>query len=247
MPTVFRVDQFEGPLDLLLQLVEKEELDITEISLAAVAEQYVQYLNTNKGKIPAEELADFLVIAAKLVFLKSRLLIPNLDEEVLDEGPDLATQLRLYQRFVDAARKIEVRWNEGLVSYARDRRPVRSLEKTFSPPPSVTVDTLKEVMGRVIARLTPIVQLPQAAVRRVITIQEKISELANRLRSKTKTTFSHFIAHAKDRQERVVSFLALLELVKQRVIKVDQANLFEEIEIAAHDLDRLADLKIEFV
>ncbi len=247
MPAVFRVDQFEGPLDLLLQLVEKEELDITEISLAKVAEQYVEHLNANKGKIPAEELADFLVIAAKLVFMKSRLLIPSLEEEGIEEGPDLATQLRLYQQFVDAARKIEKQWNLGLVSYARERRAIRSLVKTFAPPPGVTLDVLREAMDRVIARLAPIVRLPEAAVRRIVTIQEKIADLANRLRTKTKMTFSHFLSAAKDRQERVVSFLALLELVKQRVIKADQKDLFEEIEIAAHDLDRIADLKVEFV
>jgi len=247
MPAVFRVEQFEGPLDLLLQLVEKEELDITEISLAKVAEQYVEHLNANKGKIPAEELADFLVIAAKLVFMKSRLLIPSLEAEELDEGPDLATQLRLYQQFVEAARKIEKQWNAGLVSYARERRIVRSLEKTFSPPPGVTVDVLRETMARVISRLAPIVKLPSAAVKRVITIQEKIADLANRLRTKTKMTFSHFLSAAKDRQERVVSFLALLELVKQRVIHAEQSDLFDEIEIAANDLDRIADLKIEFV
>jgi segregation and condensation protein A len=247
MPVSVKIEQFDGPLDLLLQLVEKEELDITEISLAAVAEQYVEYLNANKGKIPAEELADFLVIAAKLVFMKSRLLIPSLEEEAIDEGPDLATQLRLYQQFVGAARKIEGMWNAGLVSYARERRAVRSLEKTFSPPPGVTSEVLREMMARVIARLAPVVKLPSAAVKRVITIQEKIADLANRLRTKTRMTFSHFLSAAKDRQERVVSFLALLELVKQRVIHAEQSDLFDEIEIAANDLDRIADLKIEFV
>ena len=247
MPAVFKVEQFEGPLDLLLQLIEKEELDITEISLSKVAEQYVLHLNANKGKIPAEELADFLVIAAKLVFMKSRLLIPSLEAEELEEGPDLATQLRLYQQFVEAARKIERQWNAGLVSYARERRAIRSLEKTFSPPANATVDILCETMARVIGRLAPIVRLPQAAVKRIVTIQEKIADLANRLRTKTKMTFSHFLTATKDRQERVVSFLALLELVKQRVISAEQSDLFEEIEIAANDLDRIADLKIEFV
>lgn len=248
MSVLFRVEKFEGPLDLLLQLVEKEELDITEISLAAVSEQYVERLQTNKGQIPPEELADFLVIAAKLVYLKSRLLIPSLEDAELDEGPDLATQLRQYQKFMDAAKWVNDRWNEAHISYQRDRsKPMRSLEPQFSPPKDVTVDLMKQIMERVILRLTPVVKLPQAAVRRIIRIQDKIADFARRLRSEATLTFSSFIHSAKDKQERLVSFLALLELVKQRVVNVEQEGTFEDIEIAANDLDRLADLKIEFV
>lgn len=247
MSVLFRVEKFEGPLDLLLQLVEQEKLDISEISLAAVAEQYVERLQANKGQIPPEELADFLVIAAKLVYLKSRLLMPSLEDAELDEGPDLATQLRQYQQFMEAAKWVNDRWNEARISYQRDRsKPMRSLEPQFSPPKDVTVDLMKQLMERVIQRLTPVVKLPQAAVRRIIRIQDKIADFARRLRSEAKLTFSDFV-QKKDRQERLVSFLALLELVKQRVVNVEQEGTFEDIEIAANDLDRLADLKIEFV
>jgi len=247
MPVTFRTEQFEGPLDLLLQLILQEELDISQVSLSKVADQYVAHVKSAKGKIPPEELADFLVIAAKLVFMKSRLIMPSLMDEELDDGPDLASQLRLYRMFMDAATKIDRQWNEGHVSFGRERRPVRTLEASFSPPPGITVEAMRETMQRIIVRLTPIVRLPQAAVKRVVRIQDKIAELAKRLRSKSKFHFSHFVKGAADKQERVVSFLALLELVKQRVVKVEQEDLFEEIEIAAHDLDRLADLKIEFV
>lgn len=247
MSLTFQIEQFEGPLDLLLQLIEKEELDISEISLTKVADQYVAHINERKGKIPPEELADFLVVAAKLVFMKSRLLIPSMEDEELDEGPDLASQLRLYQRFMEAASELNHRWNQGIISYPRSRQPVRQLEVSFAPPQGITIDMMKAVMEQVIKRLTPVVRLPQAAVKRVIRIQDKITELARRLRTKSKLHFSHFVKGAKDKQERLVSFLALLELVKQRVVNVEQNELFEDIEIAAHDLDRLADLKIEFV
>ncbi|MBD3251161.1 hypothetical protein GF380_01675 [Candidatus Uhrbacteria bacterium] len=105
---------------------------------------------------------------------------------------------------------------------------------------------MKEAMQRIIRRLTPVVRLPQAAVKRVVRIQDKISELASHLRKTSKIHFSQFTRKAKDRHEKVVSFLALLELVKQRVVRVDQEDLFEDIEIAVQDLDRLTDLKIEF-
>lgn len=247
MPVTFRIEKFEGPLDLLLQLIESEKLDITEISLTGVAEQYVSHVHENKGKIPPEELADFLVVAAKLVYMKSRLLLPSLEDEELDEGPDLATQLREYQRFMQAATELNHTWNAGHIAYARDNRPARKLVPTFAPPPNVDVPMLCTVMERVIARLAPIVKLPQVAMKRIVRIQDKIAELANRLRTMAKFTFASFVSKAKDKQERLVSFLALLELVKQRVVTADQSENFEDIDIAANDLDRLADLKIEFV
>lgn len=248
MSVTVRIDQFEGPLDLLLQLIERDELDISEISLATVADQYVQYVRENHGSIPPAELADFLVVAAKLVYLKSRLLIPSLEDEELDEGPDLASQLRLYQRFVAVASVLNEKWNEGAVSYRRQiPKTIRKLEIEFNPPKDVGVDTLESIMHSVIKKLTPVIKAPQAAVRRIIRIQDKIADLASRLRKNAKMTFSGFIKGTKDKQERLVSFLALLELVKQRVVTADQTELFEDIDIAANDLDRLADLKIEFV
>lgn len=247
MPVTFQTAKFEGPLDLLLQLVEQEELAITEVSLAAVAEQFVGYVREQKGKIPTEELADFLVVAAKLVYMKSKLLLPSLAGEELDEGPDLATQLRLYQQFVAASRQIDKMWTSDRVSFPRERRAVVSLERTFSPPPGVTTGIMQEFMQAVIDRLTPIKELPKAAIQRVITIQDKISELADRLRKHASFTWSSFWGRSKDRSEKVVSFLALLELVKQRVVNVTQQDMFEDIDIAANDLDRLASLKLEFV
>jgi segregation and condensation protein A len=124
---------------------------------------------------------------------------------------------------------------------------VRSLQTTFSPPPGVTLGVLREMMNLVIERLAPIAKLPEAALKRVITIQDKINDFAKRLRTHAKMHFSSFLNKVHDKSEAVVSFLALLELVKQRVVKVEQGELFEDIEIAVHDLDRLADLKLEFV
>jgi segregation and condensation protein A len=179
--------------------------------------------------------------------MKSRLLLPSLAGEELDEGPDLATQLRLYQQFVAASRQINNMWESDRVSFARERRPIVSLEKTFSPSPGMTTGLLRDLMQIVVDRLAPLKELPQQAMKRVITIQDKIASLADRLRKHASFRFSSFMEHAKDKGEKVVSFLALLELVKQRVVKVAQSDMFEDIDIAAHDLDRLADLKPEFI
>lgn len=229
----FRVERFEGPLDLLLQLVEKEELDISTVSLAAVAEQFVQYVN-EAAQIPLEEMADFLVVAAKLMYLKSKFLLPTLQDAELEEGPDLETQLRRYRAFVEAAQRIGVLWNAGQRSYARERPTVQRRDVQFLPPVDVTPDVLSQALHRVIHRLEPLRSLPQAAVGRVVTIQEKIRGLLERIRSAARTTFHEFVGGRQDRSEMVVSFLALLELVKQRFVRVAQTDLFHDIDIEAH-------------
>lgn len=247
MPVTFQTAQFEGPLDLLLQLVEKEEVEISDVSLATVAEQFVRYMEQEKGRIAPEELADFLVVAAKLMYLKSKLLLPSLGEEELDEGPDLATQLKLYQQFVAASRTVNDLWASGAVSFPRERKTARRLDPQFAPPSDFSVTMMHELMQMVVKRLTPIVKLPQQAMQRVITIQDKISHLADRLRRHASFRFSAVLQQAKDKGEKVVSFLALLELVKQRVVNVTQTELFDDIDVAAHELDRLADLQPEFI
>ncbi len=234
MAVTFRVEQFEGPLDLLLQLVEQEELDISHVSLAKVAEQFVEYVQQS-SQIPPEELADFLVVAAKLMYIKSKLLIPELHDTELEEGPDLESQLREYQRFVAASKEVDVRWRAGHRSFVRIGMPLKLVPSGFVPPLEVTLEVLHATMRRVIARLEPIIRLPQTSIERAVSIQDKIRDLFDRVRSQAKTSFHAFVAGSLGRTEAIVSFLALLELVKQRFVRVDQRNLFHDIAITAHE------------
>ncbi len=230
MAVTFRIDHFEGPLDLLLQLVEQEQLDISTVSLANVAEQFVIHVNNSKH-IPPEELADFLVIAAKLMYIKSKLLVPSLVDAELEEGPDLETQLREYQRFVSASKLIDQRWREERRSFVRSASSKPIQEMGFSPPPGITTEILEALMRRVIARLEPLIRLPQVSLERAVTIQDKIRDLFHRVKGQTKVSFHAFVQGATSRTETIVSFLALLELVKQRFVDVDQADLFHDIAI----------------
>ncbi|MBI5654436.1 segregation/condensation protein A [Candidatus Uhrbacteria bacterium] len=233
MGVTFKIEHFEGPLDLLLQLVEQEKLDISHVSLAAVADQFVSYMRSSP-EIPLEEMADFLVVAAKLVYLKSKLLMPDLSEAELDEGPDLETQLRMYREFVKVSRKVDSLWRSKLRSYARVKRAFRQQEVKFSPPPEVTQDLMRETMGRIISRLTPLLKLPKAALERVVSVQEKIKQLFSHVREKTRMTFSSFVGRGATRTEAVACFLALLELVKQRFVRVSQTDPFDDIDIENH-------------
>ncbi len=233
MPALFRIERFEGPLDLLLQLVEEEKLEISNISLATVADQFVSYVNDRPG-IPLEEVADFLVIAAKLMYLKSKLLFPTFVDPEMEEGPDLAAQLQRYQQYVHAAKQIEQIWNSGQRSFARERRAVRRTDVHFAPPPSLNVEMLSDVMRRVILRLEPLRKLPQVAIERVVTIQERIRGLFSRVKDHANTTFRDFVGRKATKAEVLVTFLALLELVKQRFVRVSQGDAFQDIDIELH-------------
>lgn len=227
-----RIEHFEGPLDLLLQLVESQEMEITKVSLLQVTEPYVQHVRENQGNIPPDELADFLVIAAKLVYLKSKALMPELHDPSLEEGPSLEEQLRLYKAFAAAAGKIDERVKAGTVSFSRNRRAIRQTEPVFVPPAGVTPETLHDLFMRIVKRLQPVLELPKAAIARAVTIEEKINQLADRVRAVLRVSFHRFLAEAEDRHEMVVSFLALLELVKQRVVTFEQPELFHEIHLS---------------
>lgn len=233
MAVSFKIEHFEGPLDLLLQLVEQEKLDISHISLAAVADQFVVHMQS-ASSIPIEEMADFLVVAAKLVYLKSKLLMPEIQDVELDEGPDLETQLRMYREFVKVSHKIDVLWRSKLRSYARTKRIFRQQEVKFAPPPEVTQDLMRETMNRIILRLTPLLRLPKAAMQRVVSVQEKIKLLFTHVREKARMTFSSFVGRSATKTEAVACFLALLELVKQRFVRVSQTDLFDDIDIENH-------------
>ncbi|MFZ6014911.1 MAG: segregation and condensation protein A [Patescibacteria group bacterium] len=226
------IEHFEGPLDLLLQLVERNELEISQISLANVAQQFVNYMQNYS--VQPEEMADFLVVASKLIYLKSKLLMPDFQDDEMDEGPDLETQLRQYQMFVAAAREIDKIWQSGYRSYSRKPSANTRREIEFVIPANVTIEILQETMKRVIARIEPILRLPKAAIKRAVSIQERIRSLYRKVQQHSRLTFKQFITGVKYKDEAIVGFLAVLELVKQRFISVDQGELFAEINISKH-------------
>lgn len=235
----FHIEHFEGPLDLLLQLVEKEDLDISTLSLAHVADQFVQHMHANP-RIPLEEIADFLVVAAKLLHLKSRLLLPSFDASEAEEEDEmgLGERLRRYRAFVEASKHIQALWHDTYVSFPREARALRHhATATFSPPQGVTAGALADAMRRIIARNAPLTRLAIATIGHVVTLQEKIHDLTERVKTATRMTFLAFLGRKASKDETTVSFLALLELVKQRCIRVSQRGLFQDIAIEYRSYD----------
>ncbi len=227
-----KLEKFQGPLDLLLQLTEQEKLDITEVSLAQVTDQYISYLKQAEELNP-DETADFLVVAAKLLLIKSRVLLPMLNLGGEEESQELEKQLRLYKEFIVASKTIHHLWQQGHIMYSRPKSLLLKEEIKFTPPPHLTVKILKTVWQEVLHTLEPIIKLPQITLAKAISINEKIQDLKKKILAKAHLNWYTFIAEAKDKTEVVVSFLALLELVKQREIIVRQAELFQDITISS--------------
>ena len=227
MPTAITLEKFQGPLDLLLQLIEQEKMNISEISLANVTEQFFDYLKTVEDRRP-EELADFLVIATRLVYLKSRQLLPYLYPEA-DEGPSLAEQLKLYQRYAEASKVVERLWRRGLVAYGHiEPVPVR---REFAPPLKLGASDLHAAMTLLIGRLKPLRPLPQVTIDHSVSVRQQVEQIFFKLKELKKFHFSDILKSAQNRTEVIVSFLAILELVKQSKAAIQQGKAFEEMEI----------------
>lgn len=224
---VIKLQQFEGPLDLLLQLIEQKQLDISQVSLSTVTEQYMGYLRKVQEVNP-EELADFLVVAAKLLLIKSRLLIPSL--EVEEEETDLEQQLRIYREFYEASKILHKMILQRRFLFPRER-PAIAIEPVFNPPATLTRDRLRELFLDVLQDIEPVVALPKQLTLRTISIQEKIEHLRQHISSQVAINFRTILSSSKDKTEVIVTFLALLELVKQRFVAVVQKNTFSDIEI----------------
>ncbi|HPN14728.1 MAG TPA: segregation/condensation protein A [bacterium] len=229
MAYTVQIEHFEGPLDLLLQLVERDELAISKISLAKVADQFVHHMQSDH--VPAEEMADFLLVASKLVYIKSQLLLPDFKDEQMEEGPDLEAQLRQYQMFVNASRELDAAWKTGAKSFERGTVITRQREIKFVPPVNANLEVMREMMKKVIARLEPIIKMPKAAIKRAVSIHERIDDLFKRIKTHAKMSFRHFLKDATHKEDAIVSFLALLELIKQRFVVVNQGDLFHDIDI----------------
>jgi len=224
----FKMEKFEGPLDLLLQLIEREELSISEISLSKIADQYLESLKEVAERDP-DELADFLVVAAKLLLIKSRELLPSA-APVEEEGPSLETQLKMYKIFWEAAQKLEGLIKKKRRIYFRDKLPA-SIAPRFAPPPSVTASKLHDVFLDVLVKITPIIKYPEERMKKVVSIQEKIDRIRSIMEKSPTVRFHEILEGSRDKTEVVVNFLALLEMVRNRTVSADQSEEFGEIVI----------------
>ena len=223
----FKLDKFSGPLDVLLNLIEEKQMSISELALSEVTEQFLDHLSKIKDKRP-EDLADFLVVATRLIFIKSRELLPQLGNEE-EDGPSLAEQLRLYQAFIGASKKLNQRWNGLQRSVFRVEPPRRPTE--FLPPKNFSTENLRLSLEKLIRRLKPLPPLPQTQIDKTVSVKEKIEEIKKLLARVKNASLFGILKGSRSRTELIVSFLALLELVKQERILLKQGDNFGDILI----------------
>ncbi len=225
----FTDEKFSGPLDLLLNLVEGHELKITEISLADVTDKYLSFVNSST-EIDESEMADFLVLAAKLLYLKSKELLPQLVVEDEQTGDELSRQLKMYEQFVHAAEEIKEMLLQRRFMYPRQELHV--MARGFQPPKTLTSFKLGAVITDIVTRRTP-VKLEEAQIQKVMSIREKIDAVQDMLKTFQRTHMKHLVDDLSSKPDIIVTFLALLELAKQRSVLLEQEDHFTDIHITA--------------
>lgn len=224
---------FEGPLDLLLYLIEREELDIIAVSLAQVTDQYLSYLRSGE-QVDATALAEFIATGARLLLLKSRALLPQPssdDEDVEELGEDLVQRLREYRRFKEAAGMLQDIEAEGLRTYPREAPPPELPLPTGLD--GVTLDLLAEIVREVLERQPD--EEPEAVVveREEVTVEQKVAELTQALQRQPRVSFRSFVSSCRSKMEVIIAFIAVLELIKALRLEAAQDAPFGDISLVA--------------
>lgn len=225
-----KIEKFEGPLDLLLDLIEKEKMDIAEVSLSRVADQYLSYIEASDAIDPSN-LADFLSVAAKLILLKSIALLPELeiDEEDEESIEDLKFRLQEYKKFKDVAQKIKALYKNKDRLF--ERSYITNIVPAFYPGDCLDKETLLLSAQGLVNVLDKFESLRKETILETVSIKEKISNIQEILSSQVDVKFNNIIEKSKSRVDAIVSFLALLELIKQKLVSVKQEDNFADIEI----------------
>jgi segregation and condensation protein A len=230
---MIKLDKFEGPFYLLLSLIEEEQLSITEVSLVKVADQFIEHIKKTRD-IDPEQIADFLVVAAKLLLLKSRALLPYLYPAEDEEIDDFEAQIKMYQEFLAATKTIAGLLSQKHFMFARqfNRKSLLGAKRGFIPPTNVNGAGLAMVFDDLLSRLKPPEILGEGSIIGAISLEEKIEHIRDIVKNKINFIFSEIFTKAHSRTEMIVGFLAILELMKQREVLIDQTELFGEIEVS---------------
>ena len=239
---------YEGPLDLLLQLIERAELDITTLALAQVTDQFLTYLEKLETRT-ANEVSAFLVIAARLVQIKSEALLPRPPQrEVGEEDPAeaLAQQLIVYKRYKEIAAWLGERDKAGLHTFVRLAAPPKQVHVRLDLDGVSVADLIKAAER---AFTTPVTKTPLKEVvpPPVVTIRDKIRLIVKTIQGEGRARFFSLFGRIRSRLEVVVSFLAVLELVKLKRVTAHQNGLFQDFDISpANDWDDSENFELEF-
>ncbi|MFI5260324.1 MAG: segregation and condensation protein A [Candidatus Paceibacteria bacterium] len=224
-----KTDSYEGPFEILLDLIEARKLLVNDLALASITEDYIQHVRA-QATFPVEETANFIQIAATLLLIKSKSLIPDLilTEEENADVDDLKRRLEAYEKVREASRELARIFGKSVMLPAGERHP----EPFFAPSRDLSKDALAEALTRVLAAREAVEELPEARVKPLISIEEVMDQLAKRVQSALTLSFKEFAGDKKEKVEVIVSFLALLELVKQGAVAAEQQESYGDIRIS---------------
>ncbi len=237
-----RAGSFEGPLELLLNLVESRKLFINEIALAAVTDEYLRAMRGRTGDLA--EATSFLSVAATLILIKSRSLLPGflVTKEEEKDIVDLESRLALYAVIREIGAEISVRYGATVIRLPRERELFSSV---FAPDPKLTQDSLAAAALDCLGRIPKEEALPEVRVRKVISIDEMLTSLTERIATAARVSFRDWqksvVGADRDtiKNNVIVSFLAMLELVRQGMLDAIQGADFEDIELSTVEQDVL--------
>lgn len=228
MSYTVKLEQFEGPLGLLLELIEKEKLEITKISLTNIADQYLEYIK-NIEYIKPESLVSFLVVAARLILLKSRALLPVLEftDQEEEDINELQKKLEEYRKFRIAAIRLGKIVKQDKVSFSRES--FWGVNTFFYPPKNINLSDLETAFKKILSEIPIFEVLPQEKLASRLRLEDKIKEIQTFLKERVELGFKEIIKNKSSKIDIIVSFLALLELVKQQLVMARQEGMFKEI------------------
>jgi len=231
---VYKIDTpvYQGPLDLLLQLIENAELDITTLALAQVTDQYLRHLEEMQNLLP-DEISAFLVIAAKLIQIKSESLLPqqsNVIEEETDLGNELARQLIAYKRYKEIADILAERKELGYQTFIRLSPPEVDIKENLDLG-NFGVNELFSLASSIFLKDIERQSINTVVERPKVTIKDKINQISEHFKSSDELTFRELLGDNYSRLDIVISFLALLELIKGDFILFVQEEIFDDIKM----------------
>ncbi len=218
-----KLESFEGPLELLLDLIEKRKLFINEISLASIADDYIAHLKSFE-KLPVDFVSNFLIVASTLILIKSKSLLPTLSltSEETQDIHELENRLLELKKVRELTVHVKRLFCTDM-SFPKGQSRIR--ETVFAPTGEIKTQNIFDSMCDVVARFPMKITLPKILVRKVVSLEEVMSRLADRITANLKMSFREFAGVGKEERIMViVSFLAMLELVKQGVIAVTQES-----------------------
>ena len=239
---IIKTETFEGPLDLILHLVEKRKLLINDISLAKVTDDYIAYTKSldQEKQMSLSKTSSFILIASTLLLIKSKSLLPTLElfEDEEQSIQDLELRLKIYKQIKEAGVTIQERFGKNIL-FPRQEKPNTTI--VFAPTAQIAVPSLLESIKSILNSLPKIERLPQAVIQKVVSLDDMIHRLTDRITRTMQMSFKEFSGGKQKITQEIkatviVSFLAMLELVKQGTVRAKQEAKYDDIMMESNEI-----------